>query len=78
MKILEGSYVFILMYYNPDDDDCICEVYANEKQAREECRRRNKDYVDHECLTEEGDFDHNHYDSADFDYYDVVKYQIIV
>lgn len=78
MKILEGSYVFILMYYDPDEAPCICDVYASQDQARSECRRRNKEYVDHKCLTEEGDFDHNNYDSADYDYYDVVKYKILL
>lgn len=78
IKVLDGARVYILMYYDPDEDPCICDIYASKEKAREEARRRNKQYCEPESLTEDGDFNSDDYDSCEYCYYDVLTYTLVL
>lgn len=77
MKLIEGGNVFILMFYERDEDPCICNVYGCRELAVAEMRKRNKRFVDSKFLTDEGDFDFDHYDCDDTSYYDVLNFELI-
>lgn len=77
-KIIEGAKAFVLMYYPCEEDSVICEIYASAEKATAEKRRRNKAYCEHECLTPEGDFNYEQYDSSEYSYYDVAEFTLIV
>lgn len=78
IKVLEGARVYVLMYYDPDEDPCICDIFASKEKAREESRRRNKQYCETSPLTEDGDFDIEHYDSCEYCYYDIVSFTLVL
>ena len=78
MKIVEGSHVFLVVYYDPEDDMTICQAYADRNKAKADARARNKDMFDTSCFDENGDFDYDNHDSADWAFYDVVEMSIIL
>lgn len=79
ITILDPAKVYVLWYNDPDEDPCICEIYASREKAIAEARRRNKEYCmgdDEDAFTAEGDFKSNEYDSCDYAYYEVVAYAL--
>ena len=78
ITILDPASVYALWYYDPDEDPCLCEIFASREKALAEARRRNKEYCDHEAIKENGDFNHEQYDSGDYDYYEVTTYTLVI
>jgi len=76
-KIVEGAKVFVLKYFDPEEDPTICDIFVSIEKAIAEKRRCNKTYVADECFTEEGDFNYDEYDTCDWRYYEVSEYNLV-
>ena len=76
-KIVEGARVFVLKYFDPEDEPTICDIFVSKEKAVAEKRRRNKTYVSGECFTEEGDFNYDEYDTCDWCYYEILEFELI-
>ena len=59
IQAVDGTNLYVVYFWNGYDSDfavsCVC---ATERKAKEEYRRRNKEYLEDaysECISEEGD-----------------------
>ena len=59
IQAVDGTNLYVVYSWDGYDSDFeVCCVCATERKAKEEYRRRNKEYledVDSECISEEGD-----------------------
>lgn len=76
-KIFEGSKVFVLMYYDTDDDPCVCDIFVSKEKAEAEKRRRNQQYCGGNCFTPDWDFNYDEYDSSEYSYYEVLEFELV-
>lgn len=77
-KIFEGSKVFVLMYYDTDDaESCICDIFVSKEKAIAEKRRRNQQYCGGCCFTPDWDFNYDQYDSGEYNYYEVLEFELV-
>ena len=59
IQAIDGTNLYVVYFWNGDDRDFeVCCVCATERNAKEEYRRRNKEYLEDEKpenISEEGD-----------------------
>lgn len=59
IQAIDGTNLYVVYFWDGYDGDFeICCVCATERKAKEEYRRRNKEYLEDEkpeCISEEGD-----------------------
>lgn len=77
-KIIEGAQVFVLIYYDPDQDPYIVSVFGSKEKAQETKREKNRNMSETECFDENGDFDYDNYDTCDYGYYDILQFDLII